>query len=106
MMAEHSTAPGYTDDTCRGDSFSRGVNTSHPAAQPFYDSLAELWTEWGTDSVKVDCNRLNWMGARQEIFALAHALARQSPLPSLDSSQFPSICSSSPLVFGCSDVAC
>ena len=32
--------------------------------------------------------------------------ARQSPLPSPDSSQFPSTCSSSPLMFGCSNVAC
>ena len=34
-------------------------------------------------------------------------VARQSPLPSKsDSSQFLSTCSSSPLVFGCSNVAC
>ena len=32
--------------------------------------------------------------------------ARQSPLPSSDSSQFPSTCSSLPLVSGCSNVAC
>ena len=36
---------------------------------------------------------------------LVHA-ARQSPLPSRGSSQYPSTCSSPPLVFGCSDVAC
>ena len=36
-----------------------------------------------------------------------HNQARQSPLPSKsDSSQFPSTCSSLPLVFGCSTVAC
>ena len=33
-------------------------------------------------------------------------LARQSPLPSSDSSQFSSTCSSFSLVFGCSTVAC
>ena len=32
--------------------------------------------------------------------------ARQSPLPSCDSSQFPGTCSSFPLVSGCSNVAC
>ena len=32
--------------------------------------------------------------------------ARHSPLPSSDPSQFPSTCSSLPLVFGCSNVAC
>ena len=30
----------------------------------------------------------------------------KSPLPSLDSSRFPSTCSSLPLVFGCPNVAC
>ena len=34
------------------------------------------------------------------------AVARQRPLPSSDSSQFPSTCSSLPLVSGCSSVAC
>ena len=76
VMAEHSTVPGYIDDTCRRDTFSRGVNTSHPAAQAWHDSLAELWTEWKTDSIKVDCNRLKWVGARQEIFMLANALEK------------------------------
>ena len=32
--------------------------------------------------------------------------ARQSPLPSSDSSQISSTCSSMPLVFSCSNVAC
>ena len=68
--------PGTNDDACRNDAFSRGVNMSHPAAQAFYDSLAELWTEWGTDVVKVDCNRMKWMGAREEIFGMASAFER------------------------------
>ena len=76
VMAAKVSSPGYTDDTCRNDAFSHGINMSHPAAQPFYDSLAELWTEWGTDSVKVDCNRLKWTGARQEVFGLAAALEK------------------------------
>ena len=33
-------------------------------------------------------------------------MARQGPLPSSDSSQFPSTCSSLPLVCGCSNVVC
>ena len=38
---------------------------------------------------------------------LSNSMARQKPFfPSLDSSQFPSICSSLPLVFVCSNVAC
>jgi hypothetical protein len=65
---------------CRRDGFSRGVNTSHPAAQAWHDSLAILWTQWGTDFVKVDCNRLSWLGARQEVFMLAEALERAARL--------------------------
>ena len=80
VMAEHSTVPGYNDDTCRRDAFSRGVNTSHPAAQAWHDSLAELWTEWHADAVKVDCNRLKWVGARQEVFMLADALEKAAKL--------------------------
>lgn len=80
VMAEHSTAPGYVDDTCRSDSFSRGINTSHPGAAAFYDSLATLWSSWSVDHIKVDCNRLKWIGARQEIFVLATALEKAAAI--------------------------
>ena len=49
--------PDEQSDPCRSNNFSRGVNTSHPAAQKYYDSLAALWSDWGADLVKVDCNR-------------------------------------------------
>ena len=32
-----------------------GVNKSHPAAQPYYDSRIELLAEWGVDFLKADC---------------------------------------------------
>jgi alpha-galactosidase len=32
-----------------------GVNTSHPAAQAYYDSRAELLESYGTDFIKADC---------------------------------------------------
>ena len=34
-------------------SWGYAVNHSHPAAQPWYDSLVELWDEWDIDMVKV-----------------------------------------------------
>ena len=43
---------------------------------------------------------------RAHVHRATLAQARQSPLPSFDSSQSSSTCSSSPLVFGCSNVSC
>lgn len=31
------------------------VDHDHPAAQAWFDSLVELWTEWGIDLIKLDC---------------------------------------------------
>ena len=78
MAEEEPAVPGYHSDPCRNNAFSRGVNMSHPAGQAFYDSLVELWTSWGTDIVKVDCNRLKWEGARQEVFGLASAFEKSA----------------------------
>lgn len=32
-----------------------GINSAHPAAQPYYDSLVELYAEWKIDLLKWDC---------------------------------------------------
>eukprot|EP00040_Diaphanoeca_grandis_P034016 m.209383 g.209383 ORF g.209383 m.209383 type:complete len:283 (-) comp33036_c0_seq13:1101-1949(-) len=32
-----------------------GINTSHPGAQPFYDSLYEQFAEWMVEFIKADC---------------------------------------------------
>lgn len=38
-----------------------GVNHSHPAAQAYYDSLAELFVkDWGLDFVKFDCSYVDF----------------------------------------------
>lgn len=81
VMAEAEPAvPGYNSDPCRNNNFSRGINMSHPAAEAFYNSLVQLWSEWTTDVVKVDCNRLKWEGARQEIFGLATAFEKTAAI--------------------------
>ena len=40
---------------CTWDSIGIGLNVTHPGAQPFYDSILELYAEWGVDFVKWDC---------------------------------------------------
>ena len=81
VMAEAEPAvPGYNSDPCRNNNFSRGINMSHPAAEAFYNSLVQVWSEWNTDVVKVDCNRLKWEGAREEVFALATAFEKTATL--------------------------
>jgi hypothetical protein len=40
-----------------------GINASHPGAQPFYDSLYELFiTEWMVEFVKADCEDSTRLG--------------------------------------------
>jgi alpha-galactosidase len=40
---------------CRWDGNNAKLNTSHPGARAYYDSVVELWAEWGVDLIKVDC---------------------------------------------------
>lgn len=42
-------------DTCPWNPFNYGLDTSKPAAQAYYDSLAKQFAEWQVDYVKVDC---------------------------------------------------
>ncbi|MEM6550550.1 MAG: glycoside hydrolase family 27 protein [Planctomycetota bacterium] len=41
-------------DTCPWCDYMFGVNTDHPAAQAYYDSVFRLFASWGIDFVKVD----------------------------------------------------
>jgi hypothetical protein len=36
-------------------SWGYNINHDHPAAQAWYDSLAELWADWELDIIKSDC---------------------------------------------------
>ena len=42
-------------DTCPWNPFNYGLKTSTPAAQAYYDSIAQLYAEWNVDLIKVDC---------------------------------------------------
>jgi alpha-galactosidase len=44
-----------TTDTCPWNPYNYGLDTTKPAAQAFYDSLARQFAEWQVDLVKVDC---------------------------------------------------
>jgi alpha-galactosidase len=41
-------------DTCSWSSITKGVNMKKPGAQEYYNSVFELFAEWGLDYVKVD----------------------------------------------------
>ena len=42
-------------DTCAWNFDTYGTDSSRPAAQAYYDSIAQLYAGWGVDFVKVDC---------------------------------------------------
>src|SRR5215470_1437587 len=44
-----------TSDTCPWNPFNFGLDASKPAAQAYYDSIAQLYAGWGVDFLKVDC---------------------------------------------------
>jgi hypothetical protein len=44
------------DSACPWDkTLTQGVNLSHPAGYAYYQSVAELWTAWEIDFIKLDC---------------------------------------------------
>src|SRR5438874_735870 len=44
-----------TSDTCAWNPDNYGLDTSKPAAQAYYDSIANLYASWTGDLIKVDC---------------------------------------------------
>jgi alpha-galactosidase len=44
-----------TSDTCAWNPDNYGLDTSKPAAQAYYDSIAKLYASWTVDLIKVDC---------------------------------------------------
>jgi len=42
-------------DMCPWNPFNYGLKTSSPAAQAYYDSIAQLYADWNVDLIKVDC---------------------------------------------------
>lgn len=62
---------------CLWDTVQIAVNASHPGAQPYYDSLAQLFVEeWGVSFVKFDCAYLphGVESSMQELLLFASAM--------------------------------
>ena len=51
----HAADAANTSDTCPWNPFNYGLDAAKPAAQAYYDSLAQQLDEWGVDFLKVDC---------------------------------------------------
>jgi alpha-galactosidase len=64
---------------CLWDRVQIAVNASHPGAQPYYDSLAQLFVEeWGVSFVKFDCAYLphGVESSMQELLLFASAMRK------------------------------
>lgn len=53
--AFHAADAADTSDLCPWNGYNYGLNTSHPAAQAYYDSLTRQYAAWAVDFIKVDC---------------------------------------------------
>jgi alpha-galactosidase len=51
----HAQDAADTTATCPWNPFNYGLDTTKPAAQAYYDSLARQFAQWHVDFVKVDC---------------------------------------------------
>jgi alpha-galactosidase len=51
----HAPEAANTADTCPWNPFNYGLDTTKPAAQAYYDSLARQFADWHVDFVKIDC---------------------------------------------------
>ena len=51
----HAADAADTSDTCPWNPFNFGLDVTKPAAQAYYDSLAQQFADWGVDFLKVDC---------------------------------------------------
>jgi alpha-galactosidase len=51
----HAADAANISDTCPWNPFNYGLDASKPAAQAYYDSIAQQYAGWGVDFLKVDC---------------------------------------------------
>jgi hypothetical protein len=51
----HAADAANRSDTCPWNPFNYGLDASKPAAQAYYDSIAQQYASWGVDFLKVDC---------------------------------------------------
>jgi hypothetical protein len=63
-----------TSDTCSWNFDNYGLDSSKPAAQAYYDSIASLYANWNVDLIKVDCiSSRPYRGAEIRMFSEALA---------------------------------
>jgi hypothetical protein len=51
----HAADAADTSDVCPWNAYNYGLDPAQPAAQAYYDSLAQLYAGWGVDFIKIDC---------------------------------------------------
>jgi len=51
----HAADAADTHDTCPWNPDNYGTDSTKPAAQAYYDSIARLYASWGVDLIKADC---------------------------------------------------
>ena len=51
----HAADAANISDTCPWNPFNYGLDANKPAAQAYYDSIAQQYARWGVDFLKVDC---------------------------------------------------
>ena len=51
----HAADAANRSDECPWNHDNYGTDTSQPAAQAYYDSIAQLYASWGVDFIKADC---------------------------------------------------
>jgi alpha-galactosidase len=71
----HASDAADKNETCPWNPDNYGADASKPAAQAYYDSIANLYASWGVDLIKVDCISSHpYRG--EEIRMLSSALAK------------------------------
>jgi alpha-galactosidase len=51
----HAADAADTSDICPWNAYNYGLDPAKPAAQAYYDSIAQQYASWGVDLVKIDC---------------------------------------------------
>jgi alpha-galactosidase len=51
----HAADAADTSDVCPWNTYNYGLDPAKPAAQAYYDSVAQQYASWGVDLVKIDC---------------------------------------------------
>ena len=53
--AFHAADAADTSDLCPWNTYNYGLDPAKPAAQAYYDSIAQQYASWGVDLIKIDC---------------------------------------------------